>query len=383
MRDGPRLEERFREERPQKGSCFAPERAEMSWLKQLRDLLKKGNSRPEPKENEFRDLAQQDPGNANAHLKLAEVYHKKGEKQKAANEYLLAADLFTKNQFYGRALAIYKQLCRRDPSLDQVYLKMADIYREKGCLADAIYQYRILAQHYENSGEKEKARDILKIMGEIDLPKNEEEVVVDRGNGSFIKTGATPRLKETLPGRSFDLGAALTAAGPLAAEMSEKASVSEMPIGVEEVFKELKGLGGPTAADPHFNYNMGVAYRELGFFDEAMEQFEIAVKNRQNSFEALSMLGFCYWEKGMGNEAQHSFEKALRLEGITQDRILSGKYTLSLLHQERGETEGALRLLQEIATMDKGFLQAPDEIAALMNKAELKNIAKLKISVRT
>jgi hypothetical protein len=84
----------------------------------------------------------------------------------------------------------------------------------------------------------------------------------------------------------------------------------------------------------------------------------------------------------MGDEARKSFEKALGLQGITREQVLSGKYILSLLHQERGETEGALRLLQDIATMDKGFLNAPDEILNLMNKAEKKNIAKLKTSVR-
>jgi tetratricopeptide (TPR) repeat protein len=354
----------------------------MGWVKQLGNLLQRRKLRPDSKESILGDLAHQDPENANAHLKLAEVYQKKGEKQKAVGEYLLAADLFTKNQFYGRALGIYKQLCRRDPSLDQVYRKMAEIYRQKGCLADAFHQYRVLARYYEDSGELEKSRDILKIMGEIDPPKNEGQVRGDRGNTSPERPAEPAPPGEILPLRSFDLGEALTAAEPLPVEMPEKVSVLEMAVGVEEIFKELKELGGSSAADPHFNYNLGIAYRELGFFDEARGQFEIAVRKRQKPFEALSMLGFCYWEKGMGDEAQQSFEKALGLEGITRERLLSGKYILSLLYQERGQTEGALRLLQEIATMDKGFMNAPDEILDLMSKVETKGIAKLKTSVR-
>ena len=354
----------------------------MGVMKKLGDLLRKGNSRPEPEESDFCDRAQREPENANAHLKLAEVYQKKGAKQKAVAEYLLAADLFTKDQFYGRALAIYKQLCRRDPSLDQVYGKMADIYREKGCLADAFHQYRILAQHYEDSGEKEKALEIVKIMGEIDLQKidgngGKESRVIPRG-----KSEESSRPAEAVAERGFDLGAALTTAEPLLVEISPKVSVLEKGIGVEEIFKELKDLGGPSAADPHFNYNMGVAYRELGFFDEAMEQFEVAVEKKQKPFEALSILGFCYWEKGMWEEAQDSFEKALGFERILQERILSVKYILSLLYQERGQIEKALRLLQEITTMDKGFLNAPDEIVDLVSKAESRSMARLKTYAR-
>jgi tetratricopeptide (TPR) repeat protein len=144
----------------------------------------------------------------------------------------------------------------------------------------------------------------------------------------------------------------------------------------------LKEIGGPSAADPLFNYNMGVAYHELGFLDEAMEQFETAVKKGQKPFEALSMLGFCHWEKGKWSEAQKSFEKALAGEKIPQEKILSAKYVLSLLYQERGQIESALRLLHEIATMGKGILQVPEEIAELVNKAESRKIAPLPTCAR-
>ncbi len=354
----------------------------MGFMKKMGDLLKKGKSHPDPKEVDFRDLAQQEPENANAHLKLAEVYQKKGAKQKAASEYLLAADLFAKDQFYSRALAIYKQLCRRDPSLDRVYGKMAEIYREKGCLADALHQYRILAQHYEDSGQKEKALDILKIMGEIDPQKiagngGKESRVIPRG-----KAEEPFRPAEAFAEKGFDLGAALMTAEPLEAGIPPNVSVLEKEIGVEEIFKELKEIGGPSAADPHFNYNMGVAYRELGFFDEAMEQFETAVKKGQKAFEALSMLGFCQWEKGMWADAQQSFEKALRAEKIPQEKILSAKYILSLLYQERGQIENALRLLHEIATTDKGFLQVPEEITELVSRVESRSIVRLSTCAR-
>jgi tetratricopeptide (TPR) repeat protein len=354
----------------------------MGLMKRWGELLRKGKSCPEPVESDFCERAQREPENANVHLKLAEVYQKKGAKQKAVGEYLLAADLFTKDQFYGRALAIYKQLCRRDPSLEQVYGKMADIYREKGCLADAIHQYRILAQHYEDSGEKGKALEIVKIMGEIDLKK------IDGSGGG--ESRAIPRGKseessgpaEAVAEWGFDLGAALTTAEPLPVEIPQEVSVLEKGIGVEEIFKELKEIGGPSAADPHFNYNMGVAYRELGFFDEAMDQFEAAVKKGQKPFEALSMLGFGHWEKGMWDDARQSFEKALGAEKIPQEKVLSVKYILSLLYQESGQIENALRLLHEIATMDKGFLQVPKEIAELVNKAESRGIARLKTCAR-
>ena len=332
----------------------------MAFIDKIRHLLKTGNSNgSSPKK--YLDLVQKEPRNANAHLKLAEIYQKKGEKQKALSEYLLAADIFTEKQSYDHAIAIYKQLYRQDPTLDQVYLKIADIYRERGFLADATAQYRILAQYYESSGMKDEASEIMKLMAEIEAPKislkDSFNNLIPPPKGEEGK----PRLVDKgTPGTFFDLGAELRIDKPVELRPFQEVSTSERVYGPKEIFKELKEIGGPGRVDPYFNYTMGVAYRELGFCDEAIEQFQIAVKERQKPFDALSMLGFCYKEKGMWDESQQSFESALGIVGTEPGKILNVKYILGLLYQEKGQTEDALKLLQEIATVDKVFQPGQD-----------------------
>jgi len=349
----------------------------MGFFDKLGSVFRAGKSQADPNEKDFYDLAQKEPENANAHMKLAVIYQKKGEKQKATSEYLLAADIFAKNQFYARAIAIYKQLSKRDPYLDQVYLKMAEIYREKGCLADAFAQYRILAQYYEKLGQKDKALNILKIMDEVDPQKVNAPEEGTNHQIPHPQPAQVPQGAEVASGGFFDLGNALMTAAPLQIEACKEVSIADSIDGVERIFKELKEIGGPSIADPHFNYNMGVAYRELGFHGEAMEQFKIAFHMKQKPFEALSMLGFCYWEKGMWDDAQQSFERALGMEMIPQEKMLSAKYILSLLYQELGRLEEALGLLQEIATADKGFLNAQDEIIGVAEKSKIETLSGL------
>ena len=62
----------------------------------------------------------------------------------------------------------------------------------------------------------------------------------------------------------------------------------------------------------------------------------------------------------MRDESQLSFEKALRIDGATPEKILNVKYILGLLYQEQGRTEDALKLLQEVAAVDKGSQAAQD-----------------------
>jgi Tfp pilus assembly protein PilF len=78
----------------------------MGFFDKWRNSRKTGRSQADPKEKALYDLVQREPENPNAHLKLAEIYQKKGEKQRAISEYLLSADIFAKNQFYARAISI-------------------------------------------------------------------------------------------------------------------------------------------------------------------------------------------------------------------------------------------------------------------------------------
>ncbi len=332
--------------------------------------------------DQYLNLVRKEPGNAKAHLKLAEIYQKKGDKKKAISEYLIAAEIFLKNQFYARAMAIYKQVPKQDPSLDHVYLKIADIYRKMGFWGDAFAQYRILVQHYDSQGSKDKALEVLSLMADMDPRKSnlkekiqaykhsmdskKESVGVGTdGPGAF----SAESLGEEKKGTLFDLGAALDSAEPSKMTDFKEISTMEKIYGFEEIFKELKETSGPSAVDPNFNYNLGVASREMGFLDDAIEQFQVALEKEQNPFDAANMLGLCYKEKGQWNEAAQAFQRAMQMKGIPKEKALEVKYELGLVYKEQGKKEEALGLLREISAGDKKYRSAKDEIARLTKQA--------------
>jgi tetratricopeptide (TPR) repeat protein len=343
----------------------------MGFMDKLGGFLKAEKSKTTGAE-QYLNLVQKEPGNAKAHLKLAEIYQKKGEKQKAVSEYLLAADIFSKNNFYARAMAIYKQVPKQDPSLDHVYLKIADIYRKMGFLGDAFAQYRILVQHYDKMGMRDKALEIMRLMAELDPRRkttpNERDMSLKQAAELPKGMGGIPDVAEATPGEKedfFDLGAELESVEPMEMKAVKEISNLEKISGVEEIFKELKETSGPSTVDPYFNFNMGMACREMGFFDDAVEQFQIAFEKGQKPFEAAHMLALCFKEKGMRDEARQSFEKALQVEGIPQEKKLNIKYELGLLYKEQGKQEEALELLRQISAVDQRFRDTKDEIVKL------------------
>jgi tetratricopeptide (TPR) repeat protein len=364
----------------------------MGIIDKFGDMLR-GKAKSQEPFDRYMNLVKKEPGNAKAHLKLAEIYQKKGDKKKAVAEYLMAAEIFLKNQFYARAMAIYKQVPKQDPTLDHVYLKIADIYRKMGFTGDAFAQYRILVQHYDDQGMKDKALEVLSLMADMDprkidlkekikIAKSQMGTIEKSGAGATAGEGAvfgepTPLSTEFPAGGEkksdfFDLGAMLESAEAPQGSGPKEIAPMEKICGFEEIFKELKENSGPSAVDPNFDYNLGVASREMGFTEDAIEQFRIALEKDQNPFEAANMLGLCYKETEQWEKAVQSFQKALRMEGIPREKILEVKYELGLIYKQQGKKEEALRLLREISTVDTKFREAKKEIALLLAQGHQK-----------
>jgi tetratricopeptide (TPR) repeat protein len=341
----------------------------MGFFDKLNELVKKVKPGPANGSNslaQYMDLLVKEPGNAKAHLKMAEFYQRKGDKQKAISEYLLAAEIFMKNNFYARARAIYKQIPKQDPTLDHVYLKIADIYRKMGFTGDALAQYKLILHHYNSRGMVDKAREVMDLMLEVDPEKSslgEQSQALQEAFKVRSEEASSASVLEREKGKKsdtaakdpfFDLGAELDAGKSMETVVS-KEIVTEKMSGFDDILRELKEISGPSTAYPHFNFQMGMACREMGFFDDAIEQFKIAGKKGQSPFESANMLGLCYKEKGMWEEARQAFEKALKVKGIPQEKSLEVKYELGLICKEQGKIEEAMDLLREITNENQGF----------------------------
>ena len=325
------------------------------------------------KEFEFYSkLAKRDPENTKAHLKMAELYQKKKDQQKAVAEYLLAAEIFCKNDLFPQAMAVYKQVLKQNSGLDHVHLKIADIYRQTGFFGDAFYRYNLLLQQYNIYGEKEKAMEVMGLMAELDPrkftleenPSNFKRIAnLQRQDGvgaDNLEIAAGGYLAKENPETFYDLGKALEAGSPMELKGYKEISTDKV-YGFKEIFNELKETAGPSKAYPNFNYHMGVACLEMGFIDEAIEQFQTALEKEQNPFEAAKLLSLCFRKKGWWEEARQALEKTLQVEGVTEEKTGEVKKELDYITIELEREKRALECLNncsfdhpEVPTKKKG-----------------------------
>ena len=129
-----------------------------------------------------------------------------------------------------------------------------------------------------------------------------------------------------------------------------------------EDFKALEETG---SGDPLFLYNMGLAYRETGLLDDAIENFSKVAASGQKLFDALMMLGITHRDLNQYNESLQALSQAALLEDISADMKTGIVYEIAQTYKAMGDSEQALRLFREIQRENRDFKDVDLEIVKL------------------
>ncbi|MBI5548186.1 MAG: tetratricopeptide repeat protein [Deltaproteobacteria bacterium] len=117
---------------------------------------------------EYQKLLEVDPKDARIQQKLGELHQKKGDNLLAADCFLKVAESYAADGFFLKAVAVYKQVLKLNPTLIEVNLKLAEIHQQMWLMSDAMAQYQLVANHYEKSGNLRASLDTLRKMVDLD-----------------------------------------------------------------------------------------------------------------------------------------------------------------------------------------------------------------------
>ena len=120
---------------------------------------------------EFQRLVDDDPKDVRTLLKIGDLQTRAGKHAEATETYSRVAQFYAEQGFFLKAVAVYKEILKIDPTLVDVNLKLAELYHQLGLLSDATNQYRQISQIYEKQGRIDDAIDVLRKMVELD-PEN-------------------------------------------------------------------------------------------------------------------------------------------------------------------------------------------------------------------
>lgn len=345
----------------------AAERADSLPLLELEPTFLGGEQAgaPEPELREeaadpFDELAARlaaDPADQEAALSLAGLAGK-GERREEADGLLRSALRSLADQSrYAEALKVARVLLGLEPDDTSLYQKQAEYAFRTDDRESLARAYLDLGRHLRSSGRDDKAEAVFRRVLEID-PENEEarDMIAPppSGEDGYVDL-ASLVLDEQRP------------------EQTTRFTVAEEePSGDEDRdfadmlsrFKQKVSEHIDTS-DSTSHYDLGLAFKNMGLLDEAISQFQVALRGGANPLATLEVLGQCFAEKGQFAVAGRVLERALRLPGVSDAELVGVFYQLARCEERTGGAGRAREYYERVMAVDVGFRDAARRLERL------------------
>ena len=116
-------------------------------------------------------------------------------------------------------------------------------------------------------------------------------------------------------------------------------------------------------ADTH--YDLGLAYKEMGLWDEAQKAFEKVARSPGREVQCRLMIGLCQREQSNHSGAVHQFKIGLHAQNVTERERQTLYYEIGVTYENLGDTSEALYYLEMVTKRDPGFLDAASRVNRL------------------
>jgi tetratricopeptide (TPR) repeat protein len=118
-------------------------------------------------------------------------------------------------------------------------------------------------------------------------------------------------------------------------------------------------------ADTH--YDLGLAYKEMGLYDEAIKAFEKTLRAEGREVQCRIMIGMCHREMSNSSEAIQQFKQGLHAEPQERERQ-SLYYEIGMTYESIGDDSEALYYFEMITKRDPTFADAGARADALRSR---------------
>jgi tetratricopeptide (TPR) repeat protein len=143
---------------------------------------------------------------------------------------------------------------------------------------------------------------------------------------------------------------------------------------LDDVFAEFRDeMDEPAAAggDIETHYNMGVAFKEMALYDEAIGEFQKAhhlaeqAKDTSHLVQCCSLLATCFLEKGLPLLAVRWYQTALGAPGLDPDSSTALLYETGSAYELAGDRAAALKSFMEVYARNIDYRNVSERIRDL------------------
>jgi tetratricopeptide (TPR) repeat protein len=224
----------------------------------------------------------------------------------------------------------------------------------------------VYARVAEHDPKNERAKAALSILAPAVAPAKPEGKV--KAKDAKLKV----RDEATVTGDFVDLGALLSEDDEGPARDTRMTVEDEEPTGDEEQdFQDMlarfkEGIDeNIDEGDFQSHYDLGVAFKEMGLLDEAIAEFQKALRAPEGKLRTSEMLGVCFFEKGAFGVAESILRRGLDLPASGDQERLGVLYWLGRALEQQGKKAEARDFYGRVFAVDIRFLDAEQRVKAL------------------
>ncbi|MBI5601308.1 MAG: tetratricopeptide repeat protein [Gemmatimonadetes bacterium] len=117
--------------------------------------------------------------------------------------------------------------------------------------------------------------------------------------------------------------------------------------------------------DHESHYDLGVAYKEMGLLDEAIAEFQKALRGAQLRVRTYEALGMCFLEKGQLPVALTILQRALAEPGVGDEQLVGVLYLLGYVSEGLKKPAEAKGYYERVFAVDIQFRDVGDRLSAV------------------
>ena len=334
-----------------------------------------------------------EPENWQLRRQLGEALLEEGEREEGIKELEAALAGFDKSNDLDSAASIVDEIVRVNPSSVRYHQKRVEYAFRANDKVRTVDAYLALADTLFRDGQTDQARKVYQRLLDLspdDLraqaaletfgPETPAEAPAPRPTGKAKRySGGTEsgkvRPSEKVPVVASDdefvsLGDWLRDdEGPKNTRMvvAEEEPTGDEQADFADMLKKFKqGISENVEEEDHeSHYDLGVAFKEMGLVDEAISEFQKALRGTQQRARTFEALGQCFLEKKQLPVATTILQRALNEPGIGDEQLVGVLYLLGYIHESQAKHTEAKAYYERVFAVDIQFRDVGERLNAV------------------
>ncbi|UCF70554.1 MAG: hypothetical protein JSW49_10215 [candidate division WOR-3 bacterium] len=279
-------------------------------------------------------------------IELGELYLKLDSVEEAIDCFRDAERTTWRKKDYEKAMMLNKKIAELRPFDLKSRQHLVEIARMRSENALQVTFMLELAEALNRREAKSEAQKIYRDVLKIDP------------NNVIAKEHALPLEKAA----TVDLGAVL--------RIEQSEAKAETMQSIEELVSEFRREVFESIGEGDYSshYDLGVAYKSMGLYQEAIEEFEIASKDEKLHLKALEMTGSCYLDYDKVGDAIRVLNEALKIEGHDRKEYFGIYFLLGGCYEKQNDLKNALKSYVSAYEIDRKVSALNQKILRLKKK---------------